>query len=172
MEAFVIEPGSVEDLDLLEPLWVAVHHQQQKAMPELRPYVDDTATWRERRALYTELFAQRDPVLLLARDGDQLIGYALGYTMPAAGTWLADTWVTGALLAEVESLSVLPAYRGRGLGSRLLEELHERLRDQGANDLILGVLAGNTEARRLYERLGYHPTWLYMTRLEGRPEPG
>lgn len=169
MEDFVVELGGVGDLDLLEPLWVAVHHQHQRAMPELSPYVSDATTWSERRALYAGLFAERDPVLLLARAGDELVGYALGYTMPAGGTWLADTWVTGELVAEVESLSVLPEHRGRGLGSRLLTELHQRLSELGADDLILGAVAGNADAIRLYERHGYRPTWLYLTRLEGRP---
>ena len=168
MDACVVEPGGLADLDALEPLWVAVHRQHQQAMPELGPYVSDATTWRERRALYGQLFADRDPVLLLARHEGQLAGYALGYTMPAGGTWLADTWDTGEVIAEVESLSVLPAYRGRGLGSRLLVELHERLRRQGATDFILGALAGNADAIRLYERHGYRPTWLYLSRLEGR----
>jgi ribosomal protein S18 acetylase RimI-like enzyme len=175
MDAFVVAPGGVADVDLLEPLWVAVHHQHQRAMPELRPYVDDATTWRERRTLYEQLFAEQDPILLLGRHTGRLVGYALGYTMPATGTWLADTWETGARIGEVESLSVLPEYRGRGLGSELLEQLHERLRDRGARDLVLGALPGNTDAIRLYERHGYRPTWLYLSRLDGRdaaPVPG
>jgi ribosomal protein S18 acetylase RimI-like enzyme len=171
MHGFVVEEGGVADVDRLEPLWVAVHHQHQRAMPHLSPYVSDATTWRERRALYQQLFADHDVVLLLGLDGDRLAGYALGYTQPATGTWLADTWVTGEKIAEVESLSVLPEFRGRGLGSALLEELHERLRRLGATDLVLGALAGNADAIRLYRRHGYQPTWLYLSRLDGRAEP-
>jgi hypothetical protein len=29
---------------------------------------------------------------------------------------------------------------------------------------------GNTGAIRMYERRGFRPTWLYMTRLAGRPD--
>ena len=168
MYAFVVELGGVADLDLLEPLWVAVHHQHQRAMPHLCPYVSDAGTWRERRALYHQLFLEHDPMLLLARHDERVVGYALGYTMAASGTWLADTWATGDRIGEVESLSVLPEYRGRGLGSRLLEELHNGLERKGARDLIVGALAGNADAIRLYQRHGYQPTWLYLSRLEGR----
>jgi ribosomal protein S18 acetylase RimI-like enzyme len=164
----VVEAGSVTDLPHLEPLWVAVHHKHQRAMPELAPYVTDAETWQERRLLYEQLFAEHDPVLLLGRHEGRLVGYALGYTLPVSGTWLADTWATGSRIGEVESLSVLPEYRGRGLGSDLLEQLHERLRSQGAQDFILGALAGNADAIRLYQRHGYRPTWLYLSRLEGR----
>jgi ribosomal protein S18 acetylase RimI-like enzyme len=172
MDEFVVERGGETDLDLLEPLWVAVHHQHQRAMPELRPYVSDAETWRERRALYDRLFAEHDPILLLGRQSGRVVGYALGYAMPADGTWLADTWATGERVGEVESLSVLPEYRGQGLGSRLLDELHRGLRGQGARDLILGALAGNDDAIRLYERHGYRPTWLYLSRLDGRDDSG
>jgi ribosomal protein S18 acetylase RimI-like enzyme len=171
MDAFVVEEGGVADLDLLGPLWVAVHHQHQRAMPQLAPYVDDDTTWRERRALYAQLFTDHDPVLLLGRHAGDLVGYALGYTMPVASTWIADTWATGELVGEVESLSVLPAYRGRGLGSRLLTMLDDRLREAGARDLIVGALSGNVDAQRLYERHGFQPTWLYLSRLDGRESP-
>ena len=40
--------------------------------------------------------------------------------------------------------------------------------DIGVKDLVLGALPGNTDAIRLYERRGYRPTWLYLSRLEGR----
>ena len=32
-------------------------------------------------------------------------------------------------------------------------------------DLMLGVLPGNVGAMRLYERRGYRPTWMYMSRF-------
>lgn len=165
---FAVTAGGTADLDLLEPLWLAVHHEHRRAMPELNPYVTDDTSWRERRDHYRQLLAKHDPVLLLARNKDRVVGYGLGYTMPVRGTWLADTWTTGARVGEIESLSVLAEYRGQGLGSLLLDKLHERLRQQGANDFVLGALAGNTEAIRLYQRHGYRPTWLYLSRLDGR----
>jgi ribosomal protein S18 acetylase RimI-like enzyme len=86
----------------------------------------------------------------------------------AADTWAADTWAIGDRVGEIESLSVLPEHRGRGLGGRLLEGLEAALREQGVNDLILGLLPGNEDAARLYARRGYKPTWLCLSRFEGR----
>jgi ribosomal protein S18 acetylase RimI-like enzyme len=63
---------------------------------------------------------------------------------------------------------VLPQYRGSGLGSALLERLEQHMHDIGVEDLILGALPGNTDAIRLYERRGYQPTWLYLSRFRGR----
>jgi len=175
MADVTIRRGDTRDLDLLEPLWIAVHHQHRASMPHLGPYVDDGVTWRHRRALYASLFERHDPCLLLAIDGDRPVGYGLAYVLPAQDTWLADTWATGTLIGEIESLSVLPGHRGRGLGTRLLDELHDHLDRAGVRDVILGVLPGNVDAQRLYARHGYTPTWIYLSRLDGRfrsPWPG
>jgi ribosomal protein S18 acetylase RimI-like enzyme len=88
--------------------------------------------------------------------------------MPVADSWIEDTWRTGDRIGEIESLSVLPEYRGSGLGSELLERLEAHLHDLGVEDLILGALAGNDHAIRLYERRGYRPTWLYLSKFAGR----
>src|SRR3954453_5208896 len=93
--AVAVTRGGKAELPALEPLWVAVHHRHMEAMPELEPYVDDATTWAERRTLYEGLIAKPDTVLLLARDGDALVGYGLAHVMPAGETWLADTWRTG-----------------------------------------------------------------------------
>jgi ribosomal protein S18 acetylase RimI-like enzyme len=163
-----IRPGSPDDLDSLAPLWIAVHHSHIQSMPELAPYVSDEQTWRERRGLYAELLAKPDTLLLVAFDDEALIGYGLAHVMSVDGTWIPDTWRTGDRIGEVESLSVLPAYRGSGLGSELLDRLETHLRDRGATDLVLGALPGNRDAIRLYERRGYRPTWLYLSKFEGR----
>lgn len=160
--------AGVEDLHLVEPLWVAVHHRHAQSMPELGPYVSDAETWAIRSALYRDLLAKPDTLMLLAVDGDDAVGYGLAHVLALEDTWIPDTWRTGERIGEIESLSVLPAYRGSGLGSMMLDRLEEHLRARGAQDLILGVLPGNEDARRLYERRGYRPTWLYLSQFEGR----
>jgi ribosomal protein S18 acetylase RimI-like enzyme len=79
-----------------------------------------------------------------------------------------DTWRTGDRIGEIESLSVLPEYRGSGLGTQLLDELESHLHNLGVDDLILGALPGNVDAIRWYERRGYQPTWLYLSRFADR----
>lgn len=163
-----VSRGSATDLPLLEPLWVSVHHRHAESMPELAPYVDDERTWAERGALYAELLAKPDTILLLARSATGLVGYGLAHVMAAAGTWTADTWQTGERLGEIESLAVLPSYRGQGIGSRLLDALEAELAAMGVRDLVIGVLPGNTAAIRLYQRRGFRPTWSYLSRFVGR----
>jgi ribosomal protein S18 acetylase RimI-like enzyme len=51
-----------------------------------------------------------------------------------------------------------------------MDALEAALADSGVADLMLGVLPGNAAAIRMYQRRGYRPTWLYMTRLAGRSQ--
>ena len=167
MTAFVVRPGSRVDLDFLEPLWVSVHRQHRAAMPELEPYVDEVTTWAMRRALYNDILSKEGTVLLLASVGATLVGYGLAHVMPLEETWVADTWRTGPRIGEIESVAVLPDHRGAGIGTALLDGLESALADDGVTDLVLGVLPGNTQAIRLYERRGYRPTWSYLSRFGG-----
>ena len=163
-----VRVATAADLHLVEPLWIAVHHRHAETMPELAPFVGDDESWAVRKGLYEELLVKPDTLLLLAFDGSAAIGYGLAHVMALEDSWIPDTWQTGQRIGEVESLSVLPEYRGSGLGSVLLDQLEAHLRARGARDLILGVLPGNDDAIRLYQRRGYRPTWLYLSRCEGR----
>jgi ribosomal protein S18 acetylase RimI-like enzyme len=165
-----ILPAGVAELHLVEALWVAVHHRHAESMPQLGPYVSDAQTWSVRRALYEELLAKPDTLLLMAFVDDAAVGYGLAHVMAVADTWIPDTWETGSRIGEIESLSVLPPLRGSGLGSELLTRLEDHLLGLGVDDVILGALPGNSDAIRLYERRGYQATWLYLSRFRGRQE--
>jgi ribosomal protein S18 acetylase RimI-like enzyme len=162
---------------MLRDLWLTLHHRHIESMPELAPYVDDETSWAARGRLYAALLAKPETVLLLARDPrdtrdtrdtGRLVGYGLAHVMDAAGSWIDDTWVTAPRVGEIESVGVLPAHRNQGLGSRLMDRLEDEMRAVGVHDLVLGVLSGNDAAIRLYERRGYRPTWLSMSRWVGR----
>jgi ribosomal protein S18 acetylase RimI-like enzyme len=140
-------------------------------MPQLAPYVDDAMTWAHRAMLYRELLNKTGTILLLAEVPGRRVGYGLAHIHKSGDTWIADTWVTGPKIGQIESVSVLPDYRNQGIGTRLLDRLEQELADAGATDLILDTLPGNAAAIRMYERRGFQSTWLYMSRFAGRPEP-
>jgi len=59
--------------------------------------------------------------------------------------------------AHLYSMWVDSAWRRRGLGARLVEEVVSWARSWGARAVELGVTHSN-EAERFYERLGFRPT--------------
>jgi GNAT superfamily N-acetyltransferase len=52
------------------------------------------------------------------------------------------------------AIAVVDGFRGRGVGRRLLEAIHERARQDGLRRIALSVEDENP-AKRLYARLGY-----------------
>ncbi|GMI50278.1 hypothetical protein ScalyP_jg2000 [Parmales sp. scaly parma] len=60
----------------------------------------------------------------------------------------------------VDWLAVLPAARGKGVGTKLLQWAEERARERKCDRMTLGVINGNP-AKRLYERFGF------VTRYDG-----
>lgn len=55
----------------------------------------------------------------------------------------------------VNVLAAFPEYRGKGLGTKLLEVALERAAQAKCKELSIIVSDANTSARRLYERCGY-----------------
>jgi ribosomal protein S18 acetylase RimI-like enzyme len=155
-------------VDALEPIWVSVHHQHVRSAPQLAPFVDDATTWSRRADMYRALLAQPGTILLLAAVDGELVGYGLACVHAVQDTWAHDTWVTGDTLGEIESLGVLPAHRNQGIGGQLLAGLDRELREAGVTDIVIGVVVGNDAAMRLYERHGYAPTWLHLSRFAAR----
>jgi ribosomal protein S18 acetylase RimI-like enzyme len=166
----VITRVGAEALDRLEPLWLELHHHHQAvAGPALRPYVDDAHSWATRRAMYAGfLDAPHGSFVLLAERDGALIAYAMVAIVPVEDTWVDDTWRAGPLVAEIETLSVLPGERGNGIGSALLDRVDAALAEAGVADLVVGAFAANAGALALYERRGFRPTWNYLSRFAGR----
>lgn len=136
---------------------------------DVAPFRDEAGSWARRRALYAGFFEAGSAVLHVAEPdgGGPLAGYAL--------VRLGSGWSQIAMpepMAELESLSVAPEHRGRGLGSRLLAAVHDDLRRRGVEVVSLAVFAGNDAARRLYERHGMVPVLTHMAGRVPPPAPG
>lgn len=60
--------------------------------------------------------------------------------------------------AELISMWVAPAWRGQGVGDRLVEAVLAWAAGEGFTSVRLWVAKGNTRAERLYGRHGFDPT--------------
>ena len=58
-------------------------------------------------------------------------------------------------VASLHILAVTPEYQGKGISKTMLEEIISLVREKGKKALRLDVLASNTPAQRMYERLGF-----------------
>lgn len=159
--------GGSDDVPRLEPLWLAMREHHVACAPavgEVLPFRDGAESWARRSARYRDWLGEPDTVLFLAEDED---GDAVGY----AFTRLVEgeaTLATGDRVGQLQALSVLPAFRGQGVGSALIQAFLSHLRERDVTEWSLGVLDGNGDARRLYERLGLRA---YFVEMIG-PVPG
>jgi ribosomal protein S18 acetylase RimI-like enzyme len=73
-----------------------------------------------------------------------------------------DGRVVGSIMAGYDghrgwlySLAVLPEYRKRGIGSRLVRHAEQQLRELGCPKINLQILKGNEQVEAFYRKLGY-----------------
>jgi ribosomal protein S18 acetylase RimI-like enzyme len=77
----------------------------------------------------------------VARSGNEMIGFAI-------------IKLRGAFVGYVQSIVIKQQHRNRGIGIAFMEYLEERIFAEHPNVFIC-VSSFNTEARKLYEKLGY-----------------
>lgn len=70
---------------------------------------------------------------------------------PAAYAFLWETFETG----QIARIAVMPDYRRKGVGRRLLQDLKERASQAGCEFLRLEVRESNLAAQGLYEEAGF-----------------
>src|SRR5919204_2012625 len=145
-----IELAGVDQVDHVRELWLALHRHESKVSPAHQLVADEMASWQRRRALYMDRLSGDTGFLALARSGQSVIGYAFVCFEDGPD----DTFPVGDRYAELYSLSVAPPLRGRGIGTKLLDFVDRELARHSIHDLRVAVMAGNTDAQRLYERRG------------------
>lgn len=107
------------------------------------------------RRLYQEIYqsACRGKALMWVADlpEEQIIGQVF-VQLDSSRNELAN----GKNRAYVYGFRVKPAYQGAGIGTRLLETVEADLRQRNYEWITLNVSQDNLDARRFYDRLGYH----------------
>lgn len=155
--AFHIEPATEDDWSWIvqgevEIAWVRLGPERQRGLG--RQAVEASVARQVERLRHDRGFPSQ---VLVARTDDGT---------PAGFVWVArdQNDSTGQLEASLLNQYVAEAYRGQGLGHRLMETAQEWARQQGLPRISLSVGARNTLGQKLYESLGYEVETLRMTR--------
>jgi ribosomal protein S18 acetylase RimI-like enzyme len=96
-----------------------------------------------------------DEMFIVMADAEDVgpVGYAW---LALKGPDVSSAWIYDIAIDE--------EHRGKGYGRALLNGLEQVARDRGLDTIALNVFAGNEYARRLYERAGYEPTSIHMSK--------
>jgi GNAT superfamily N-acetyltransferase len=109
-------------------------------------------SWPERdgAAYYTDLIADPNSLVALARDGTGTVGHLIGKLVEPDSIRLVR-------LAVLESIRVAPHTRGHGVGALLVQNFFDWARAKGADRASVSAYAANHGALRFYAKHGFTP---------------
>lgn len=84
-----------------------------------------------------------DAICVVVNDESRILGFIVGHEYRKKA-------------AHIITLDVLPSVRSRGIGSRLMRILEERLLLRGCRTILLEVAVNNSVAVRFYKKHGYY----------------
>ena len=105
--------------------------------------------------------AEPEVVLLVAEQGDDVVGYA--FAAVEGHDYMSLRGPAGVL----HDVVVDPAHRGHGVGGALLDAVLAALAARGVPRVVLSTAERNEGAQRLFARAGFRRTMIEMTREMG-----
>jgi GNAT superfamily N-acetyltransferase len=114
------------------------------------PYMNLDWPVREGAGSYGRELDDPQVLLLLAREGEQVLGHLVGRLRE-------PTTIRPYRFAVLESLRIAAAARGSGVGGRLVEEFFRWAREHRAEQAVVTAYAANQGAQRFYARHGFSP---------------
>lgn len=125
----------------------AYHGSVSPTMGDL-PLRGSDDLWERKRRAYEEWLAEDDGTfVLLAIEGEDLLGYAFVRSIKGYAGWASEE-----RMGMLEALSVIPGHRGDGIGHLLMLNIADRLRDRGVGQLSVRLIHANTAAHEFYEK--------------------
>ncbi|MEP7026938.1 MAG: GNAT family N-acetyltransferase [Actinomycetota bacterium] len=115
-------------------------------------------------AYCTHLLASAESLVLLACDGDYVVGHLVG-RIGGPGS------LHPVSIAELESIHVYPAHRGRGAGHHLMTAFLAWAARNGAQRATITAYTANDGAQRFYARYGFAPKSVILDLDELPPVP-
>ncbi|NJQ07683.1 GNAT family N-acetyltransferase [Streptomyces lonarensis] len=162
--------------------WQAEDKRSKLAELYVDAYRDRTDAGAPDPAAFLERFAdhlQQPEFDMIVANDPALVGCAYGFRITREGNWL-DRFagipreleelveVTGARqLFVVAELMVLPAYRRRGVGGRLLDQLLTRI---GVPVAVVLIDPGDTETQGAFSAWGWTKAGVMAPRGEAKPQ--
>jgi ribosomal protein S18 acetylase RimI-like enzyme len=156
-----VEPATIDDLDRLLELWLALAEGQRDHGSRIDPGANADGI---RESLAQHVVADG---LLVARgdagpngEGDDesaVVGFVM-FAPDDAG------FERDSSRGVVRNVYVVPEARGQGVGTDLMDAAEQRLAEAGVDEVVLEAMADNEAARRFYRGRGYELHRVTMTK--------
>lgn len=141
MSSYSVRPAVARDAKAIAEIHVATWQATYKdMMPE--DYLRKM-TVEKRQAFWREAIEFCEPQLLVATDGDQIVGF-VGYDRSRDAN-------TRATVGEIWAMYVAPAHWGQGVGLALWDGARDGLKEEGCTQVTIWVLLRNERALEFCE---------------------
>jgi len=139
-------PSDREEIEKL----IAEYHSSEGLMP-----IKERIAW----AVDQQLRGQSPGLLLVARDGETMVGVTLAVYTPSAELGRVMT---------VNDFFVIPDHRRKGVGRELAKRIVEECRRMKIDEVGLEVLMGNKTAASFWKSIGFRRAdrFLFRRKLE------
>ena len=141
MSSYSVRPATARDAKAIAQIHVTTWEAAYKDLiPE--DYLSQM-TLEKRLAYWSEAIEYSEPQLLVATEGDNIVGF-VGFDRSRDAK-------TRSTVGEIWAIYVLPSHWGNGVGLALWDGARDGLKEEGCTQVTLWVLLANERALRFCE---------------------
>ena len=126
-------------IGMIEGLWMELNRYHLECSADFKESFRDNTF--QKRCEHLAWIKEDQIRIEVAEDDGELVGYCFCTAKGGCG--------------EVESICIVPGYRGQGIGERFMENGLEWMRRKGCEKIDVSVVAGNELAFGFYEKFGF-----------------
>ena len=141
-----IETCTPDDVAPIAGLWMCMMEEHRGF--ESRLQLSELAESAYKNYLSIQVRSRRSRVLI-ARDGDEIVGFICGYIAQNLPMFLPSEF------GYISDLYVISSRRSSGLGRKLVDEMHDWFDQEGIDCTQLQVYRANGDGHAFWNRMGY-----------------
>ena len=140
----VVEIPNIEDYKKVNELAVQVHEMHVTWNPEIYISVEEVIS----KEYFKNLIKNEE--IYIAKEDKEIVGYIIFNIKEKENPIMRYR-----KQLDIDAICVDERYRGKGIGTKLLEVVKEIAKSKGCTDLYLTVNQENENAIKVYEKLGF-----------------
>ncbi len=148
-----IRPFKLLDLDTLVSFWREIENNPTVSGDFFSPSHENEVRWRK---YILSVYEEDENQILIAENDDKIVGFIKIKTLETRPL------VSDIKCSLISLMYVLREFRRMGIASTLMNRVFEYVQSKGATHVRLNVIACNTPAYNLYEKMGFEDYSIMM----------
>lgn len=140
----VVEVPKIEDFKRVNELAVQVHEMHVTWNPDIFKSVEEVIN----KEYFENLIKNEE--IYIAKVDKEIVGYIIFYIKEKENPSMRYR-----KQLNIDAICVDEKYRGKGIGTKILEDIKEIAKTRGCTDLYLTVNRENENAIKVYEKFGF-----------------